>query len=51
MSSYYFSLLMDASSLLGKVEAESLARRGMSDLRNQSSHCSLVVSALYKLHH
>jgi hypothetical protein len=40
---------MASSSDCGKVEATSLPRRATSDLRNQSRHCCLVVSALHKL--
>ena len=50
MRSYCWDLLMASSSDCGKVEATSLPRRATSDLRNQSRHCCLVVSALQKLH-
>jgi hypothetical protein len=40
---------MASSSVCGKVEVTSLLSRETSDLRNQSRHYCLVVSALHKL--
>ena len=49
MRSNCWAFLMASSSYWGKVDDTSLAITRMSDLRNQSRHCSLEVSSLHKM--
>ena len=51
MSLNCWALLMTSSSDWGKVATTSLARREISDLRNQLRHCWGVASTLQRLRH